>query len=179
MRKMAPAHPAGRAQENPGGSTPPGFFIIARHKRIVSGSCASARPVHDVGCYFVDQQREGPGMPEKVEDVDGACQGSRHEHPELFDDVRLGIKRSKTQGENEENEESVIQQVFHGVPIFGALRLAPDGETWAILPGARRSEREKKRRSLPRFPFGPHLSAVALDDAPDGRQPDAGAGKIA
>src|SRR6266480_6651062 len=62
------------------------------------------------------EQREGPSVPEQVEDVDRPLQGAGHEHPDLLEDVRLGVKRREAEEQHERYKYPVVQHAFHALP---------------------------------------------------------------
>ena len=67
----------------------------------------------DVANYPVNQQHEGPGVPQQVKDIDRFFQGSGRQHSDLFHDMRLGIKRSKTEEQRKGDENLVVKQRLH------------------------------------------------------------------
>ncbi len=57
-------------------------------------------------------------MPKQIEDIDRHFQLAGQQHPELFHDMRLWIKRRKTKQQCERDEKLVVEKVFHTCLVF-------------------------------------------------------------
>jgi len=89
----------------------------------------------DVAKATVSQQQERPGVPGQVKDVERLFQGTCQQHPELFYDMRLRVKRRKTEQQNQRDEKLVVEQIFPecfslGDVLRSASRIMPLAAGW-------------------------------------------------